>query len=83
VAIPENRTVAGAPATVAMTLGALTIGTRNPTPALPGGVGARTVVTGTSGVVVLENLNAAGTTVRAIALPAPAEPLPFRLLLLQ
>jgi hypothetical protein len=83
-AVPENRAVEGAPQNIAMTLGPIVITDTTPAAPLPGGRGARTVVTGVGGAVsVLLNLNAAGTSVRSFALPAPAEPLPFKLILLK
>ena len=83
-AVPENRAVPGAPQNIAMTLGPISITDTSPATALPGGRGARTVATGVGGAVsVLLNLNAAGTSVRRFALPAPTEPLPFKLILLK
>jgi hypothetical protein len=83
-AVPENRTVSGAPLNIAMTMGPIAITNVSPLTPLPGGRGARTVVTGAGGAVsVLTNLNTAGTLVRRFDLPAPLEPLPFSLILLK
>jgi hypothetical protein len=83
-AVPENRTVSGAPQNIAMTMGPIAITTVTPLTPLPGGLDALTVVTGAGGAVsVLRNLNAAGTRVRRFDLPAPLEPLPFSLILLK
>jgi hypothetical protein len=64
--------------------GPIAITDTSPATALPGGLRARTVASGVGGAVsVLLNLNAAGTSVRRFALPTPAEPLPFKLILLK
>lgn len=80
-ALPADRTVTGAPDNTALRMGEITFSTRTGVaPALPGGVGARTVAIAGDGTVrVLVNLNAAGTRVRSFALPEPTEPLPFNL----
>ena len=82
-ALPADRTVAGAPENTAIRMGEVTFNTRTGVaPALPGGVGARTVnIAGDGTAHVLVNLNAGGTTVRDFALPTPTEPLPFNLVI--
>jgi hypothetical protein len=83
-AVPENRQILGAPRNIAMTVGQITVGEGTRSPGLPGGNNARTVATTLAGTVrVTKNLNAAGTEFRQFSLPAPAEPLPFQLILLK
>jgi hypothetical protein len=82
-AIPENRTLTGTPQNIAMTMGPIPfVNTTLATPA-PGGVGARTTAIVGGAATVTQNLNAAGTSVRVFTMPAPTEPMPFRLVLLK
>ncbi len=83
-AVPQDRTVSGAPQNIAMTMGLIAITDITPATPFAGGLGAQTVALGGGGTVsVFRNLNAAGTRVRRFDLPTPAEPLPFKLILLK
>lgn len=79
-ALPSDSTVAGAPQNLVLQMGEIAVSeTTGVAPALPGGVGARTALIGAGGVVVLQNTNAAGTSVRRFDIPKVAETLPFDL----
>jgi hypothetical protein len=81
---PENRAVAGTPQNIAMTLGPVPFTDSTTTTPAPGGRGARAVAVGPSGAVsVVVTLNGGGTSLRTFTLPAPAEPMPFKLVLLK
>lgn len=80
VALPADRTVAGAPDTTALRMGEIASSTRTVDPGRPGGRGARRVFVGGDGRVrISENLNREGTRVRDSTLPLVQEALPFDL----
>lgn len=82
-ALPEDQTIAGTPSNLVMRMGALAVSDITPTPAQAGGNNARTItIDGAGRVVVLQNLNNAGTRARLFRLPAPQELLPIKLYLL-
>lgn len=83
-AIPDDRTVPGAPLNVALSQPAIPVTEGPVSPPLPGGLGARTVTTTPSGAVLVTlNMNPAGSVARVFTIQTPREELPFRLLLLR